>query len=284
MATPVTERAQDVADHLRERDWPETLGRIGLVARGVIYLCVALVAFQIAFGDHGKEADRNGALEAVSHQPLGEVLLFLLAGGFLAYATWRLVKAITGASEGRDDEDDTKRAGRRVLDLGRALVYIGMFGSTVRVLIRDEAGSSNDQQAKSFSAELMSSTPGRWLVIAIGLGLLGAGVMLFIRAMEQKFEEHLDRPQLSSWQRTWLPRLGMAGYGARGVIAALVCIFVAQAGITFDPNKAEGISGALQRLVKQPFGPAMLAAVALGLIAFGAYSFVEARYRKVLDD
>ena len=275
-----------VAERIRESDWPERIGRVGLAARGVIYACVALMAFQVASGDQGKEIDRQGALEGVSHQPLGEALLVLLAAGFVAHVAWRVMKAITGASEGRDDEGDgeSKETGRRILDLGRAAIYVSLTVTTIRVLIREDAGGSSDQRAKSFSAELMSSTPGRWLVIGIGLGLVVTGIVLLVRAGKQKFEEHLDLGEMTGWQRNWLPRLGTVGYGARGVVAALVGAFLVQAGVTFDPDKAEGISGSLNRLANRPFGPGLLAGVGLGLLAFGLYSFVEARFRRVLED
>lgn len=275
-----------VAQQIRDSDWPERIGRVGIAARGVIYACVALMAFQVASGDQGKEIDRQGALEGVSHQPLGEALLLLLAAGFVAHVAWRVMKAITGASEGRDDDDDSgsQEMGRRILDVGRAAIYVSLTVTTVRVLIRDEAGGSSDRRAKGFSAELMSNPLGRWLVIAIGLGLVVTGIVLLVRAGRQKFEEHLDLGEMSAWQRTWLPRLGTIGYGARGVVAALVGAFVVQSGVTFEPDKAEGISGALNRLANRPFGPGLLAGVGLGLLAFGLYSFVEARFRKVLED
>lgn len=273
-----------VAEQIRDSDWPERIGRVGIAARGVIYASVALMAFQVASGDQGKEIDRQGALEGVSHQPLGEALLVLLAGGFVAHVAWRVMKAITGASEGRDDEDGSKETGRRILDLGRAAIYVSLTVTTIRVLNRDSDSGSSDERAKSFSAELMSNSLGRWLVIAIGLGLVVTGIVLLVRAGRQKFEEHLDLGEMSTWQRTWLPRLGTVGYGARGVVAALVGAFVVQSGVTFDPHKAEGISGALNRLANRPFGPGLLTAVGLGLLAFGLFSFVEARYRKVLED
>lgn len=284
MAAEVADRAHDVAEHIRDSDWPARVGRVGLCARGVIYACVALVALRVAAGDHAQEIERRGALEAVSHQPLGEVLLVILALGFAAHVLWRVMKAAIGASEGRDDAGPATDVGRRLLDLGRATVYVSLCVTAVRVLVRSESGGGSDQRAHDWSARLMTDPTGRWLVIAAGAALVVTGVVLVIRALAQKFEEHLDTAEMSAFERRWLPRLGVLGYGSRGVVAALVGAFLLQSGVTFDSDKAVGIDGALKRLAGQPFGPWLLSAVAIGLLAFGLYSFVEARWRKVLED
>src|SRR5579885_3120769 len=51
--------------------------------------------------------------------------------------------------------------------------------------------------------------------------------------------------------------------------------------VQHNPGEAKGLDSALAELASQPFGPILLGIVALGLIAYGIYSFVEARYRKV---
>ncbi len=45
--------------------------------------------------------------------------------------------------------------------------------------------------------------------------------------------------------------------------------------------KAKDLDTALSELLHLPFGPVLLGVVALGLIAYGVYSFVEARYRRL---
>lgn len=89
---------------------------------------------------------------------------------------------------------------------------------------------------------------------------------------------------MTGWRRTWLPRLGTVGHSARGVVAAAVGVFIVDAGLSFQPHKAVGIDGALKRLIDQPYGPGLLLFIAFGLLAFGFYSFVEARFRPVLED
>ena len=75
--------------------------------------------------------------------------------------------------------------------------------------------------------------------------------------------------------------LGRFGYGALGVVFTIVGIFLIVAAIQFNPHQARGLDTALKELLHLPFGPFLLGIVALGLFAYGLYSFVEARYRRL---
>ncbi|HUS62592.1 MAG TPA: DUF1206 domain-containing protein [Acidimicrobiales bacterium] len=283
--TAVADKAEDVTDEIREGEWPERIGRVGLFARGVIYAAVAVLALKVAFGDNARSVDKDGALEGIASSGVGRIVLVVLAVGFACYAAWRLMKAIVGAGEGSGRRRGLKGGLQRALDVVRAGIYISLLVSTVDVIADGAAsGKSNDAQAHDRSAQLMASAAGRWVVIAVGLALVATGVVLVVRAIGQKFEKHLDRRELAPWERTWLPRLGALGYGSRGVVASIIGGFVAHAGLTYDPNDAVGLDGALRRVAAAAYGPWLLTAVAVGLLAFSAYSLVEARYRKVLDD
>jgi hypothetical protein len=152
------------------------------------------------------------------------------------------------------------------------------------LLTTGATGGGSDEEAKTWSARLMAHDGGRWIVVVAGAALIVTGAVLVVHALAQKFEDHLDVAQMNGWERKWLPRLGIAGYAARGAVAALIGAFFIQAGVTFDPKKAVGVDGALKRLAGEPYGPVLLVLVALGLVSFGLFSFVEARWRKVLDD
>ena len=75
--------------------------------------------------------------------------------------------------------------------------------------------------------------------------------------------------------------LGVVGHIARAVVFGLVGIFLIKAAVEYDPQEAVGIDGALQRLQDEAYGTVALVAVAIGLIAFGVYSVVDARYRTI---
>ncbi len=75
--------------------------------------------------------------------------------------------------------------------------------------------------------------------------------------------------------------LGVFGHTARAIVFALIGYGLIHAAVTFDPNKAIGLDGALRELARASYGPLLLGIVAAGLIGFAAYSIADARYRKV---
>lgn len=251
----------------------EVAGRFGLVSRGVVYCVLALVAIQVATGNKDQEVDRQGALRALARQPLGVVLLCVLTLGFAAYALWRLAEAALG------DDDIPKR----LLHAGRGVLYAAFTATSAGLVLGREGGGGSDKQAKTWSARLLEHSWGRPLVIAAGIGLVVSGGILCWRGLHQKFEKHLRTSDMNGWQRRWLPWLGTAGHSARGVVLGLIGLFLVGAALDFDPQKAVGVDGALHRLAERPYGTLALALVAVGLGCYGLYSFVEARWRKVME-
>ena len=65
------------------------------------------------------------------------------------------------------------------------------------------------------------------------------------------------------------------------VVFGLVGFFLVRAAYQYDPKEAVGLDGALAQLLRQPYGPVLLGLVAAGLLAYGFYCYVEARYRDV---
>jgi hypothetical protein len=249
-------------------------GRFGLVARGVVYCLLAVLAIQVATGDRSEEADRQGALRAVARQPFGGALLVALTIGFAGYALWRFAEAVLG-----DDE-----LPKRLLHAARGVLYAGFTVTSARLVLgRESGGGGSDSTAKDWSARLMEHGWGRPLVVAVGIGLVVAGGVLAWRGWHQTFEKHLRLGEMTPWQRRWLPWLGTFGNAARGVVLALIGLFLVRAALEFDPNEAVGVDGALHQLADRPWGTAALVIVALGLFAYGLFSFVEARWRKVME-
>lgn len=258
------------------------VGRVGLLARAVVYGLMGLLALRIAVGERGAKADGQGALRLLADQPLGTALLVALAVGFGGYALWRFVRAAIGAGEGRT-RDGASGALKRIGDVLNGLVYLSLLAATLRVVTSGRTGRSGDEQARSWSARLLEQGWGRAAVIATGIAcVIGAGAMVWYGAARH-FEAHLRTTDMSTGQRTWLPRLGVVGHCARGLVLALVGVFLVRAGVGYDANEAVGIDGALHRLARQPHGTVALVAVALGFLAYAAYSVVEARWRRVLE-
>ena len=281
MTTPAThmEQVRDKGRRAADSRWMEIGARVGLGARGVLYVLLGVLALQVAFGDRAERADNVGALEAVSQQPFGEVLLTVLAIGLGLYALWHLTEALFG---GGDEADRKKRLAEKGISLFRALVYGALCSSAFFVLRSgDQAGASQGEREEAWTAKVLGWTGGRWLVGLVGLAIIAGGAYLVVRGLTRKFEEDLDLQRLSNGGERVVRAFGVAGYVARGVVVGLLGVLLAKAALDYDPEQAAGVDGTLRTIADQGHGQVLLVLTALGLAAFGLFSLVEARLRRV---
>ncbi len=257
----------------KENPWPARMARIGILARGVIHLLVGWLAIRIAMGND-EQVDQKGALAALVRQPFGRLLVFVLALGFLAYAAWRVLEAVL-------DPDD-KGAVQRVGYAGRAALYIGLFLTAIRIAV-DGGSKGGGGGGKGLAAGVLGAPMGRFIVIAAGLIVIGTGVWNGYRAFSRSFEKKLKEAEMSEVERTWTIRVGFVGHLARMVAYFAVGFFLVRAAIRFDPQEPVGLDESLHALAGASYGPALLVFVGVGLIAFGLYQVMLARYREVLD-
>ena len=99
--------------------------------------------------------------------------------------------------------------------------------------------------------------------------------------MQQKFLPTLRTGEMSSGLRSATTKIGTAAYVTRGVILALVGFFFIVSAVQYDPQEAKGLDAALQEVSQQSWGPVVLALIALGLLAYAVFAFLESRYRRV---
>lgn len=274
----LADRAEEVAGDVASTDWFKRLARLGMVARGVLYIVVALLALRIATGDFDERADKQGALQAVVRQPLGKVLVAVLAAGFAGYALWRFVEAAIGP---RDEQDARKAALKRLGYAARGLIYAGLFATASLLLVGADEGEGRESATTDWTARVLGWPGGRLLVGAAGLVVVGGGLYVGWRGLRQKFAKKLKGYEMEPSERKWILRLGTVGNIARMVVFALIGVLLVVAALQADAYEAAGIDGALRRLAAREFGPAVLSGVALGLAAFGLYSLAEARYRRL---
>ncbi len=288
----VAEKATTTAEHParevrrdaeRGRGLYAWVARGGLVAKGASYAIVGILALQVAFGEGGKATSRQGALATVAQNELGKVLLVLLLVGFAAYALWRLVAAYAERNEDDDATGKAKTWGKRAGYAGRGLIYAGLTYTTIKIL-SGSAEQSENQEAKSTTAGVLDWPAGRWIVALVGLGIVGAGAWNAYRGVSLKFEDEWRAGQMSSRERRWGARAGVAGHLARAVVFALIGIFLTKAAVEYDPDEAIGLDGALQKLADASHGSVLLGVTAAGLVCYALYCFVDARYRDVSVD
>ena len=271
MTTDVQDGIKQAAGH----PWFHHMARVGLVARGLLYFLIGWLALQVAFGGGGKEADRTGALQAVAEKPGGPVVLWLMAAGFAALALWQYAEAVYGRPVS-DGDKPTKR----LSSAARGVIYTAGCAGTLAFLLGHQ-GTSSDKQSKTITARLMGEPGGRWLVLAIAAGFVVWGVVVIVNAVRRTFLDELRTAEMGRTVRRVVQFLGIAGHTARGLLGLAVGAFLAHAAVTFEPDKARGLDGALREFADTPAGPWGLAAVAAGVLTFGLYSFCQARYGKL---
>jgi hypothetical protein len=255
--------------------WLERLARFGMLGYGVTHVLVGWIALQLAFGKAAKDGDQSGAFKTLAEQPLGKFLLIAVAVGLVAMVLWQALEAAVGHTEDTGKE----RVFERVASAFKAVFY-GYLAYKAVAVVQGSGKSSGDQQQQTTST-VLESTGGRWLVGVVGLAIAIAGAGLVWYGVTKKFEKHLKTGTMSAKVRKTMRGLGVAGYAAKGTVYGVVGILVLIAAVNFDPGKSRGLDQALRTLSAQPAGDLLLICVALGLLAYGAFCFGQAKYRKV---
>jgi hypothetical protein len=254
--------------------WIKWLARLGMLCSAVLWILVGVLAVGVAIGAGGETTDRTGALLEIGKQSWGSILLGLLAVGFAGYAVWRF----TAAALGRKLETNEELGwGKRLWHAARGAFYAFLCYTTVAILL----GSHSDSSEKQHTEAVLDWTGGRWLVGAIGLGVVGWGLGSAYRGITRSFTDDLHTERMSETARRWTIRAGVIGYLARAVVLALIGVFLVRAALEYDPDEAVGLDGALQKLAHQTFGPFLLGVVAAGLLVYGLFYLVRAAYREV---
>ncbi len=263
--------AADAAESVHDSGWLDLAVRAGLVAYGVVHLLVAWLAVQLAFGEREENASNSGALHYLTEQPLGEILVWLVAVGMFLLVVWRLLEFAFGHDE---ESDTTTRWRKRATSLGKAVIYGALGWSAIKTAVGEGSKGGTD----STTAKLMNLPGGQLIVGAVGLAIIGYGISLIYRGWAEKFTEHLDASGQSGKDGSAFVLLGKVGYIAKGIAIMIVGGLFGYAAITHEAKKSGGLDQALQTVLRQPYGPVMLTVIAAGIAAYGLFCFARARH------
>lgn len=259
------------------RGWIARLARVGYAAKAVLYATIGVLAARAAVGAAGGTTDTRGAMATVLEAPFGRVLLLVIALGLVGYAAWRILEAIADPERrGRDPTGLALRAGY----LARGAIHLGLAYSAVRLATGQQSSSvGSGQRTREAASTALSLTGGTWLVWIVAAAVGGYGVYQLYRAARAKLSEELDSGDASAEVGRWVIVVSRFGIAARGVVFIAIGYLLTQAATRHDPERAGGIRdalGTLAALGRWPF-----AGIALGLVAYGAYELLNARYRRI---
>ena len=269
--SPVLRRVPPLQDLL------ELASRIGYGARGFVYLSAGLLILLAAADLIGDAVGTKGAIAWMAERPFGHLWLLLVGLGLSAFVMWRMLQAVFDA-----DHEGTGRHGlmTRMSQAFSGLSYGFLAFNAFAMLIHkpDDPAAADEARSQEQAATVLALPWGNWLLAGAGLVLLGIGIANVSRAWREDFTEYLACSPKTCRRVAPLARAGVI---ARGLAYVPLAILVILAGLRSKASDVTTFGSALDAVERQPGGPWILALAALGFVAFGAFSFIEARFRRI---
>lgn len=270
----VEQEGKKVAKQAVYNPWMERLTRLGYAVKGFLYVAIGFIAIAGALGKSKTPADQIGAISSFARLPNAEIFLWIILIGLISYSLWGVIRAVLDPfHKGTDLKGLLARGGYLI----SAVTYASFVFPTYD-LIRGARHASSSSSTVHLVSRVMSMPMGRWVVGAVGVAAILAGLYQIYSGIKQNYDEVFKPYALSSEQLKVARQVGRYGTIARGVVFALVGFFITLAAWQANPGNAQGFNGAMKYLAKQPYGIYLLLVVALGLVAFGVYSFMNAAW------
>jgi hypothetical protein len=263
------QEAERAASDLERTPAFRILARTGYAVAGVLHVIIGIIA--ISTGLHGGgRADQTGALRSITQAPGGIVLVWAMILGLAALGVWQVARSITA-----EQRDEKQRWRSRLSAWGQAIGYLFLAGIGISVAL----GGGTGPTGKTLTARVLQVPGGAVLIVAIGLGVLIAGVFFAVKGLRRSFLDDLNRP--TTGIRDVIEVVGVSGFVAKGVALAVLGGLLVAAAVTADPDKSGGLDQAFQAIVRLPFGEVLVVIVGIGFIAYGVYCGFRARYAKL---
>jgi len=260
------------------RDLLELAARLGYGARGFVYLSAGLLILLAAVDLVGDTVGIKGALEWLAMRPLGRFWVFLVGLGLAAFVLWRLLQSVFDA-----DHESVSRHGlvTRLSQAFSGFSYAALSFAAFSLLIHAPTGDpvmDGVIRSRERAATVLSLPFGKWLLVGVGLAIFGIGAANVVKAWREDFTEYLACSAKTCRRVSPLARIG---HVARGLAYLPLAALVVLAGLKSEASDVTSLGAALEAVERQPGGAWILAGGALGFIAFGVFSFIEARFRRI---
>lgn len=249
--------------------WVDPVMRAGYAARGIVYLIVGGLAVLAAVAG-GSAEGTEGALRSLPGTVWGQILLWIIVAGLIAYAVWRFMAAAMDLKDkGADLAGIVGRMGMVVI----GLIHLALAFTAGRMALGGGGGQGGGG-TQGVASWLMSKPYGHWVVAAIGLCTIGGGIYYAWKAVSEHYKEEIR----STSTTEKLDPVCKFGLIAHGIVIVMIGCFLVWAGWTSDPSEAGGLKEAFETVRGAAFGRILFGAMAFGMLAFAAYCFIEAVY------
>lgn len=257
------------------RDKKENVLRFGIATKGFVYCLIGILTLMAAIGIGGSKSSGSGALKSLSGSTVGVILLGITALGLIGYVIWRFYQTFADPEE---KGSDAKGIARRIGYLSSGILYGFLAFTAITILIGSGGDSGSGGGQETIVAKLLNQSFGRIMVAIVATVFLGKALYQMFRAYSGKYKEKVKEQNLSSEAQNTVVMLGKVGYTARGIVIGVIAFLTYKAALTSSSDKAGGTEDAFSFLQNE-FGTLILAFVSAGLIMYGIFILVKARYR-----
>lgn len=272
---------------LRSSDWrkmpsgaPDVViwaAKAGYAVRGVLYLSIGAAAVSAAIFSGVQASSPTTALGWIAQQPFSWLWLAAASGGLLCFASWRVLQGVFDVDREGFSAD---ALATRFSQACSALGYLALAWIALSLIVHAPSDPSTAEivQTHRRADQLLSLPHGEWLLGAIGVAVAGVGLGNVSRGLREDFTTHLA---CSDTLCRWFSPMARLGYLARGLAYVPLAVLVLLGAFRARPEDVTSLGGALDSLAASTPGKIVLAIAGLGLIAFGSFSLIEARFRRI---
>lgn len=250
----------------------ENFASFGIATKGIVYLIIGVLTAMTAFGYGGEKSDSKSVLEFLASQSYGKIILGLLALGLLGYVFWRWYQALANP---KNLDNDVKGIVKRVAYFISGLIYGALAYTAIKMVM----GTDSDG-GQSFYGKLFNSDYAKVFAIILGVVLVGKGIYEFYQAYSGKFKDEVESAGLDSKAQKYIMKVGKLGFTSRGVVAGILGFLFIKTALGDNVQKLSKTDAF--SYIQDEFGSVVMGIVALGLVGYGIFMVVKAKYSSLV--
>jgi hypothetical protein len=238
--------------------------RMGYAARGMVYILLGYLAIS---SSRKASAGPEATFDLLQDVPLGAAVLYAAALGLLAYAAYKFIAAVGDLEHhGAHAKGIAQRVGYFASGLAHTVLAWTSFD-----FARGDKQSSTGDHTDQAAITLLS-----WDLGAIALGLIGLGFVLGAAFQARSAFTAQFMLTVAANAPTAICWIGRIGHGARAVVFLLIGWSAIKSAWLHSGAEMKGLGGALTSLRENG---GLYTAVAIGLLMFGLFSLIVARFQ-----